>query len=54
MLSCLNVQLATDKLLDLAGSPDMDRLDRGQAGKGPAQVVAHKVGVAICTCPTLL
>lgn len=26
-LSCLNVQLATDKLLDLAGSPDVGRLD---------------------------
>ena len=50
----LCVQLAGDKLLDLAGSPDVCRLDRGQAGEGPAQVVAHKVGVAIGPSAALL
>lgn len=50
----LCVQLAGDKLLDLAGGPDVCRLDLGQAGEGPAQLAAHKVGVAIGSGAALL
>lgn len=50
----LCVQFASDKLLDLAGSLDLGRLNRWQAGQGGSQMVAHKVGVAIGTCSALL
>ena len=50
----LCVQLASDKLLDLTGGPDVCRLDLGQAGEGPAQLAAHKVGVAVGSGTALL
>ena len=50
----LCVQLASDKLLDLTGGPDVCRLDLGQAGEGPAQLTAHKVGVAVGSGAALL
>lgn len=50
----LSIQLAADKLLDLAGCFNVRGLDRGKAGQCPPQLVADKIGIAICPSTALL